>query len=119
VSFPLFIHITIWFLLIHFINCQVSKTFREEKILLEEYVFILMAKVGLNAFVHAVGIGSGKHDLTGISMEASNFNQVVPVVIASCCLPASAFYCSASEETSLFGSSYSGELWFRFSRVEG
>lgn len=60
------------FLLIHFINCQVSKTYREEKMLLEEYVFIIKAKVGLSAFVQAVGIGKVKQDLTGIFLEASN-----------------------------------------------
>lgn len=46
--------------------------------LLEEYVFILRASVGLSALVEAVGIGKGKQDLTGI-MEPLKSTQVVPV----------------------------------------
>ncbi|CAN6676926.1 unnamed protein product [Malus baccata var. baccata] len=58
---------------------EVSKTFGEGKILLEEYVFILKARVGLNALVKAVGIGTGKKDLTGIATETLKSNQVAPV----------------------------------------
>ncbi|KAK9933746.1 hypothetical protein M0R45_020922 [Rubus argutus] len=58
----------------------VSKTFREEKILLEEYVFILMAKVELNAFVHAEGIGSGKHDLTVLRKRPASLAHHTPLV---------------------------------------
>ncbi|XP_062108599.1 uncharacterized protein LOC133819382 [Humulus lupulus] len=54
-----------------------SKTYGEGKILLEEYVFTLKASFGLNALVEAVGIGKGKQDLTGISMETPRSNQVV------------------------------------------
>nr|XP_011462712.1 PREDICTED: uncharacterized protein LOC101313113 isoform X2 [Fragaria vesca subsp. vesca] len=43
---------------------EVSKIYREEKMLLEEYVFIIKAKVGLSAFVQAIGIGKVKQDLT-------------------------------------------------------
>ncbi|XP_050374130.1 uncharacterized protein LOC126791711 [Argentina anserina] len=56
---------------------EVSKTFGEGKILLEEYVFILKSKVGLDALVEAVAIGKGRKDLTGISMETPKSNQVV------------------------------------------
>lgn len=56
---------------------EVSKAFGEGKILLEEYVFILKSRVGLDALVEAVGIGTGKQDLTGIAMETSKSNQVV------------------------------------------
>ncbi|KAM1301187.1 hypothetical protein ACFX2H_012262 [Malus domestica] len=58
---------------------EVSKTFGEGKILLEEYVFILKARVGLNALVEAVGIGTGKKDLTGIVTETLKSNHVAPV----------------------------------------
>ncbi|KAL6293190.1 hypothetical protein ACE6H2_001332 [Prunus campanulata] len=58
---------------------EVSKTFGEGKILLEEYVFILKARFGLNALVEAVGIGKGKRDLTGIATETLKSNQAVPV----------------------------------------
>ncbi|XP_048428021.1 uncharacterized protein LOC103943640 isoform X3 [Pyrus x bretschneideri] len=58
---------------------EVSKTFGEGKILLEEYVFILKARVGLNALVEAVGIGTGKKDLTGIATETLKSNHVAPV----------------------------------------
>ncbi|KAM5569011.1 hypothetical protein ABKV19_016504 [Rosa sericea] len=56
---------------------EVSKTFGEGKILLEEYVFILKSRVGLDALVEAVGIGKGKQDLTGIAMETPKSNQAV------------------------------------------
>ncbi|XWS53639.1 hypothetical protein CRYUN_Cryun10bG0018000 [Craigia yunnanensis] len=58
---------------------EVCKAFREGKILLEEYVFTLKATVGLNALVSAVGIGKGKEDLTGITLEPLKANQVAPV----------------------------------------
>ncbi|KAF8387806.1 hypothetical protein HHK36_026464 [Tetracentron sinense] len=58
---------------------EVSKTFGEGKILLEEYVSTLKATVGMNIFVEAVGIGKGKQDLTGIIMEPIKTNQVIPV----------------------------------------
>ncbi|XP_022760531.1 uncharacterized protein LOC111306834 [Durio zibethinus] len=55
---------------------KVSKAFGEGKMLLEEYVFTLKATVGLNALVSAVGIGKGKEDLTGITLEPLKANQV-------------------------------------------
>ncbi|PON88300.1 Homeodomain-like [Trema orientale] len=58
---------------------EISKTFGEGKILLEEYVFILKATFGLNALVEAVGVGKGKQDLTGIVMDTPKSNQVAPV----------------------------------------
>ncbi|KAL6970306.1 hypothetical protein U1Q18_030005 [Sarracenia purpurea var. burkii] len=45
----------------------------------EEYVLTLKAIVGLNSLVEAVGIGKGKQDLTGIAVETSKSNHVVPV----------------------------------------
>ncbi|PON80332.1 Homeodomain-like [Parasponia andersonii] len=58
---------------------EISKTFGEGKILLEEYVFILKATFGLNALVEAVGVGKGKQDLTGIVMDTPKSSQVAPV----------------------------------------
>ncbi|KAF2313888.1 hypothetical protein GH714_018615 [Hevea brasiliensis] len=55
---------------------EVSKTFGEGKMLLEEYVLTLKAVVGMNNLVEAVGIGKGKQDLTGIAMEPLKSNQV-------------------------------------------
>ncbi|XP_004298121.1 PREDICTED: uncharacterized protein LOC101314561 [Fragaria vesca subsp. vesca] len=56
---------------------EVSKTFEEGKILLEEYVFILKSRVGLDALVEAMAIGKGKKDLTGISMDTPKSNRAV------------------------------------------
>ncbi|XP_044486954.1 uncharacterized protein LOC123212006 [Mangifera indica] len=53
-----------------------SKALEEGKLSLEEYVFTLRDKVGLNALVEAVGIGKGKQDLTGMAMEPLKSNQV-------------------------------------------
>ncbi|XP_068662378.1 uncharacterized protein [Aristolochia californica] len=55
----------------------VSKTFSEGKVSFEEYITTLKATVGLKALVEAVGIGKGKHDLTGILMEPTKINQVI------------------------------------------
>ncbi|CAK7333149.1 unnamed protein product [Dovyalis caffra] len=58
---------------------EAAKAFGEGKMLLEEYVFTLKVTVGLHALVEAVGIGKGKQDLTGITMEPLKSNQVAPV----------------------------------------
>ncbi|XAR57100.1 hypothetical protein NMG60_11025123 [Bertholletia excelsa] len=58
---------------------EVSKTFVVGKMSLEEYVFTLKSLVGMNILVQAVGIGSGKRDLTGVSMEPSKSNHVAPM----------------------------------------
>lgn len=54
---------------------EVSKTFGEGKMLLEEYVSTLKAIVGINNLVEAVGIGKGKRDLTGITIEPLKSNH--------------------------------------------
>ncbi|KAL6971299.1 hypothetical protein U1Q18_030978 [Sarracenia purpurea var. burkii] len=48
---------------------------------LEEYVSTLKAIVGMSSLVEAVGIGTGKRDLTSITMEPlkSSSNHVVPL----------------------------------------
>ncbi|XP_042474962.1 uncharacterized protein LOC122057036 [Macadamia integrifolia] len=58
---------------------EVSRTFGEGKISLEEYVSALKATVGMNNLVEAVGIGKGKQDLTGIVMEPLKSNQATSV----------------------------------------
>ncbi|KAF8401509.1 hypothetical protein HHK36_012449 [Tetracentron sinense] len=58
---------------------EVSKTFGEGKISLEEYVSTLKAKVGMKILIEAVGIGKGKKDLTGIIMEPIKTNPVIPL----------------------------------------
>ncbi|KAK9084183.1 hypothetical protein Scep_030654 [Stephania cephalantha] len=57
---------------------EVSRTFAEGKILLEEYVTTLKSNVGLNILIDAVGIGRRKHDLTGIVQEPAKVNHVIP-----------------------------------------
>uniref|UniRef100_A0A5B6ZQA5 SANT domain-containing protein n=1 Tax=Davidia involucrata TaxID=16924 RepID=A0A5B6ZQA5_DAVIN len=56
---------------------EVSKTYGEGKMSLEEYIFTLKAIVGMESLVEAVGIGRGKQDLTGIAMEPLKSNHVI------------------------------------------
>ncbi|XP_059632715.1 uncharacterized protein LOC132275273 [Cornus florida] len=56
---------------------EVSKTFGEGKISLEEYVSTLKAMVGMKNIVEAVGIGKGKQDLTGFAMEPPKSNHAI------------------------------------------
>lgn len=56
-----------------------SKTFVEGKILLEDYVSILKASVGLKALVEGVGVGKGKEDLTGLTADSVKPTQTLPV----------------------------------------
>ncbi|XP_057489271.1 uncharacterized protein LOC130775174 isoform X1 [Actinidia eriantha] len=58
---------------------EVSKTFGDGKMLLEDYVSTLKAIVGMNSLVEAVGIGKGKRDLTGITMEPLKSNHAVQI----------------------------------------
>ncbi|WJX96152.1 hypothetical protein P8452_77394 [Trifolium repens] len=58
---------------------EVSKTFVDGKMLLEDYVLTLKASVGIKALVEAVGVGKGKQDLTGVSVDSVKFTQTVPV----------------------------------------
>ncbi|CAK8563673.1 unnamed protein product [Lathyrus sativus] len=57
---------------------EASKTFVEGKMLLEEYVLTLKASVGIKALVEGVGIGKGKQDLTGVSIDSVRSTQAVP-----------------------------------------
>ena len=56
-----------------------SKTFLEGKILLEDYVLTLKASVGLQALVEAVGVGKGKEDLTGLTIDSMKSTQALPL----------------------------------------
>ncbi|XP_027116316.1 uncharacterized protein [Coffea arabica] len=58
---------------------EVSKTFVEGKMSLEEYVFSLKAMVGLSLLVEVVGIGKGKQDLTGMALEPVRSNHAIPM----------------------------------------
>ncbi|XP_073132765.1 uncharacterized protein [Henckelia pumila] len=56
---------------------EVCKRFGDEKISLAEYVASLKARIGMGALVEAVGIGTGKQDLTRMAMEPARSNQAV------------------------------------------
>ncbi|GER52207.1 arginine-glutamic acid dipeptide repeats protein [Striga asiatica] len=50
---------------------EMSKSFEDEKISLEEYVFYLKITFGVKNLVDSIGIGKGKLDLTEIPLEPS------------------------------------------------
>ncbi|KAJ1395200.1 SANT domain [Sesbania bispinosa] len=58
---------------------EVSKKFLEGKMLLEDYVLTLKASVGLKALVEGVGVGKGKEDLTGFTVDSMKSTQAHPV----------------------------------------
>ncbi|XP_021647903.2 uncharacterized protein LOC110640743 isoform X2 [Hevea brasiliensis] len=58
---------------------EVSRAFTEGKISFAEYVFTLKGAVGINMLIEAVGIGKGKHDLTGTAMEPIKPNHTISV----------------------------------------
>ncbi|CAJ2653892.1 unnamed protein product [Trifolium pratense] len=58
---------------------EVSKTFLDGKMLLEDYVLTLKASVGIKALVEAVAVGKGKQDLTGLSVDSVKSTQTIPV----------------------------------------
>ncbi|KAL3812868.1 hypothetical protein ACJIZ3_014136 [Penstemon smallii] len=59
---------------------EVSKKFNDEKMSLVDYVSSLKSIVGINTLVKAIGIGKGKHDLTGMSLESSKSNPMRPEI---------------------------------------
>ncbi|XWS64531.1 hypothetical protein CRYUN_Cryun05aG0012000 [Craigia yunnanensis] len=59
---------------------EVSKSFLEGRTSLENYVCHLKTSIGICALVEAVGIGKGKADLTGLSMEPPRTTQVSPEI---------------------------------------
>lgn len=58
---------------------QVFKSFSDSQTSLMEFVFSLKSIVGTEGFVEAVGVGKGKHDLTGFVVDQSKPNQALPV----------------------------------------
>ncbi|CAI9785621.1 unnamed protein product [Fraxinus pennsylvanica] len=58
---------------------EVSTTFAEGKLSLEEYVFTLRNMVGTNMLVEAIAIGKGKKDLTRTAMDPSKANHSIPL----------------------------------------
>jgi hypothetical protein len=58
---------------------QVFKSFSDSQTSLNEFVFALKSIVGTEVFVEAVGVGKGKHDLTGFIMDQSKPNQALTV----------------------------------------
>ncbi|GJN06022.1 hypothetical protein PR202_ga23707 [Eleusine coracana subsp. coracana] len=54
---------------------EVLKSYSDSQTSLEEFVFALKSTVGTEAFVEAVGIGKGKHDLTGFVTDQSKPNN--------------------------------------------
>ncbi|KAL5541843.1 hypothetical protein UlMin_009553 [Ulmus minor] len=62
---------------------EISKSFGDGKISLEEYASCLKNTVGLNSLIEAVAIGKGKQDLTGIAPEKPKYDQAVRPEIPS------------------------------------
>lgn len=58
---------------------QVFKSFSDSQASLKEFVFSLKSTVGAETFVEAVGVGKGKHDLTGFITDQSKPNQALSV----------------------------------------
>ncbi|KAG1362590.1 Arginine-glutamic acid dipeptide repeats protein [Cocos nucifera] len=58
---------------------EVTKTYNEGRVSLEEFVFTLKAIVGMAVLVESIGIGKGKSDLTGIVLDPVRANQSVSV----------------------------------------
>nr|XP_010918646.1 uncharacterized protein LOC105042963 [Elaeis guineensis] len=58
---------------------EASKTFNEGKASLEEFVITLKVIVGMEVLVEAIGIGKGKHDLTGIVLDPVRANHSVSI----------------------------------------
>ncbi|KAL5060518.1 hypothetical protein RYX36_032122 [Vicia faba] len=58
---------------------EISKNFGEGKMAFEEYIFALKNAVGIEVLIAAVGIGKGKHDLTGTALEPPKINHTLPV----------------------------------------
>ncbi|KAM0919717.1 hypothetical protein ACQ4PT_008019 [Festuca glaucescens] len=58
---------------------EIFKSFNNGQTSLEDLVFSITSIVGTEAFVEAVGIGKGKHDLTGFVLDPSKPSQVLSV----------------------------------------
>ncbi|CAD6203619.1 unnamed protein product [Miscanthus lutarioriparius] len=58
---------------------EVFKSFSDSQTSLKEFVFSLKSTVGAETFVEAVGVGKGKHDLTGFIADQSKPNHALSV----------------------------------------
>ncbi|KAF5774167.1 putative transcription regulator Homeodomain-LIKE family [Helianthus annuus] len=58
---------------------EVSRTFGDAKISLEQYVFSIKTLIGIEKFIDAVAIGKGKQDLTGNAIEPTKQNQEIRI----------------------------------------
>ncbi|XP_028762319.1 uncharacterized protein LOC114720789 [Neltuma alba] len=58
---------------------ELSRNFVEGKMPFQEYVFALKNTVGVGMLIDAVGIGKGKHDLTGTAVEPTKINHVFSI----------------------------------------
>ncbi|KAI4996241.1 hypothetical protein ZWY2020_046832 [Hordeum vulgare] len=58
---------------------EILKSFNAGQTSLEDLVFAIKSSVGTEAFVEAVAIGKGKHDLTGFVLDRSKPNQAPSV----------------------------------------
>uniref|UniRef100_A0ACD5YL23 Uncharacterized protein n=1 Tax=Avena sativa TaxID=4498 RepID=A0ACD5YL23_AVESA len=58
---------------------EIFKCFNNGQTSLEDLVFAIKSIVGTDAFVEVIGIGKGKHDLTGFVLDPSKPNQVLSV----------------------------------------
>ncbi|PWA87146.1 hypothetical protein CTI12_AA134490 [Artemisia annua] len=58
---------------------EVSRSFGDDKIELEEYVSSIKTLIGIKTFIDTVAIGKGKQDLTGNAIEPTKQNQAIHI----------------------------------------
>ncbi|XP_076911305.1 uncharacterized protein LOC143569223 [Bidens hawaiensis] len=58
---------------------EVSRTFGDAKISLEQYVTSIKTLIGIQKMIDAVAIGRGKQDLTGNAIEPTKQNQAIRI----------------------------------------
>ncbi|KAL8264138.1 hypothetical protein R6Q59_022268 [Mikania micrantha] len=58
---------------------EVSRTFGDSRISLEQYVFSIKTLIGIKMFIDALAIGKGKQDLTGNAIEPTKENQAIHI----------------------------------------
>ncbi|XP_074572241.1 uncharacterized protein LOC141828648 [Curcuma longa] len=64
---------------VHDTLLEAISIFNEGRISLKEFVCTLKTTVGMQVLVEAIGIGTGKHDLTGIILDPVRSNQTLSV----------------------------------------
>ncbi|KAK9077722.1 hypothetical protein SSX86_006059 [Deinandra increscens subsp. villosa] len=58
---------------------EISRTFGDSRISLEQYVFSIKTLIGMEMFIDAMAIGKGKQDLTGNAIEPTKQNQAIHI----------------------------------------